>query len=68
MELRPGEQLVTVAGGKCNVCKKRIEPGKAVQVSAYSNAIRHPECLPETDQRDRPRREKITKEIEDVDA
>ena len=55
--LRAGEVLITNSlGGKCLVCKERIEKGEAVQVSKYSNAIRHTTCIPKKDTRYRPKR------------
>jgi ferredoxin len=51
MELRPGEMVVQCAGGKCVSCKQRIEPGPAVQLSARTSAIRHPQCMPKKDKR-----------------
>lgn len=50
-EIRIGECLITSAGGKCTVCKQRIEAGIAVQMSKYSTHIRHTNCLPKTDTR-----------------
>ena len=52
-EIRTGELVVQSAGGKCCVCKLRIVPGPAVQVSRQSSGIRHLECLPKTDSRGR---------------
>src|SRR5258708_6892082 len=52
MELRPGEVLISqCAGGNCIVCKHRIEPGIAIQLSKWSNRIRHVDCVPKTDGR-----------------
>ena len=54
MTLRHGEVLIEKsAGGPCAVCKGRIEPGKAVQLSCRSARIRHVECLPKSDARSR---------------
>jgi hypothetical protein len=50
-DLRHGEEIVTVAGGTCNVCKVKIVPGKAVQLSKYTSRLRHVECLPKSDSR-----------------
>lgn len=51
-ELRRGEFLLTEClGGKCCVCKERIEKGQAVQLSRYSSGIRHTTCMPKTDNR-----------------
>jgi hypothetical protein len=50
--LRHGEEIVTVAGGKCEVCKQKVEPGKAVQLSKYTIRIRHTHCLPKSDSRE----------------
>ena len=50
--LRIGEFLIEqCAGGKCVVCKGRIPPGPANQLSSHSAAIRHVECLPKKDTR-----------------
>lgn len=54
-ELRTGEELVRCAGGECCVCKQRIQPGFAVQISRYSNYLRHPSCMPKSDGRKRKR-------------
>lgn len=51
MNLRLGELVVKCAGGKCAVCKNVIEPGDAVQLSSYTNRIRHLNCTPKTDSR-----------------
>jgi hypothetical protein len=52
VELRSGEVLLNqCAGGPCAVCKQRISPGPAVQLSKRSNRIRHVDCMPQTDTR-----------------
>jgi hypothetical protein len=51
VELRPGEMVVQVAGGKCVCCKQRVNPGPAVQLSARTTSIRHTTCMPKTDSR-----------------
>lgn len=50
-ELRLGEVIVNVAGGKCAVCKEKIKEGKAIQLSSFSAAIRHFDCVPKKDKR-----------------
>lgn len=50
-ELRSGEEIVHSAGGRCVVCKQKIEPGRAVQLSKWTSNIRHLECMPKTDSR-----------------
>ena len=46
-ELRAGEVLLeNCDGGKCIVCKQLIPPGKAVQLSKWTNSIRHLDCMP----------------------
>lgn len=50
-QTRHGEEIVTVAGGTCNVCKNKIEAGKAVQLSRYTSRLRHIECMPKSDSR-----------------
>jgi len=53
MTLRNGEVLISKsAGGPCAVCKGRIQPGQAVQLSKWSARIRHVECLPKSDTRE----------------
>jgi hypothetical protein len=46
MDLDSGEVVVHVLRGLCEVCKKKIEKGPAVQLSSKTNAIRHadPAC------------------------
>lgn len=52
MELKPDEVLLSqCAGGICVVCKKRIEPGPAIQLNRFSNRIRHVECTPTKEKR-----------------
>lgn len=64
IELRQGEILLeNCAGGKCAVCKQRILPGKAVQLSKNTNSIRHIECVPQTDSRNMPQRRKPPRKI-----
>lgn len=47
IELRPHEFLLKeCAGGTCSVCKMKINPGNAVQLSRYTSRIRHVECEP----------------------
>ncbi len=53
MELRAGEVTVQCAGGVCAVCRGRIIPGQAVQLSSYTCRLRHQECMPVTDRRHR---------------
>jgi hypothetical protein len=53
MELRPGECLLQKTSGPCAVCKKKIEPGPAIQLSKNSSRIRHIECVPKSDSRSR---------------
>ena len=50
-DLRFGEVIIKCAGGKCCVCKERVKPGLAVQLSSKTNAIRHQSCMPKTDSR-----------------
>lgn len=53
MDLARGECLLEqCAGGVCSVCKGRVEPGRAVQLSALDNKIRHVGC--DRPSRDRP--------------
>lgn len=49
--LRIGELVIKCAGGTCAVCRMRIEPGDAVQLSANTSRIRHVECMPKSDSR-----------------
>jgi hypothetical protein len=52
IDLRIGECLLeNCAGGSCSVCKEKIPAGKAVQLSKWSNRIRHVECVPKSDTR-----------------
>lgn len=51
VEIRSGECLIESAGGSCCVCRKKILPGKAVQVSKWVARIRHVECMPKEDTR-----------------
>jgi hypothetical protein len=50
-ELRHGEEIIHIAFGKCIVCKEPIPAGEAVQLSKYTNAVRHVECMPGSDNR-----------------
>ncbi len=63
VELRSGEAVVQCAGGQCCVCKMRIAPGPAVQVSSSSNYIRHTHCMPKKDARRRKAVDKVEKEL-----
>jgi ferredoxin len=51
-DLRAGEVLLEqCGGGSCAVCRGRIPPGPAVQLSKWTTRLRHVGCMPKTDKR-----------------